>query len=347
MGEVAGLHAGLATTVGAVPITDASDAVEFVLGHQPEFPTVPSPGSGPMSLLSQAVDGLAGVEVHPTGILRADAPSLLRGDGAIHADGAVEGPAFGQLEEFLRSLPAHIERTEGFVGVRIALVGPVSLTLALRSAGLPLEEAVAVSDTLVARRATGLLSAVRQVMPDHVAMVCINEPGLIGAMHPTFPLPPAAVLGLLDPVVCGLDAHDRAGDLLIGAHVPGRTDWETVIASGVSVVSAPAASGLVGWAPTLAGFLDRGGRVAWGSVPVDQPLCTSEELLWRRLSAVWCELVGEGLDPLVLRTRSLVSPVDGLGHFGQAQAALAVGLVESLSSRVRCQAVAARLSLGA
>jgi hypothetical protein len=346
MGEVAGLRAGLATTVGAVPFTDASAAVEFVLGHQPEFPTVPSPGSGPMSLLSQAVDGLAGVEVHPTGVLRVDAPSHLR-PGGIDADGAVEGPAFGQLEEFLRSLPAHIDRTEGFVGVRIALVGPVSLTLALRSAGLPLEQALEVCGTLVARRATGLLSALRQVMPDHVAMVCINEPGLIGAMHPTFPLPPAAVLGLLDPVVCGLDTHDRAGDLLIGAHVPGRTDWETVTASGVSIVSMPAVSGLVGWAPTLAGFLDRGGRVAWGSVPVDQPLGTSEELLWRRLSAVWCELVAEGLDPLVLRTRSLVSPVDGLGHFGHAQAALAVGLVESLSSRVRCQAVAARLSLGA
>jgi hypothetical protein len=82
-------------------------------------------------------------------------------------------------------------------------------------------------------------------------------------------------------------------------------------------------------------------------VPVDQPLGTGEELLWRRLSAVWCQLVGEGLDPLQLRSRSLTGPVDGLGHFGPSQAERALLLVDSLSVRVRRQAIGARLSLGA
>jgi hypothetical protein len=200
---------------------------------------------------------------------------------------------------------------------------------------------------VVARRAEALLTAVRRALPDRTVLVCLNEPGLVGGMHPTFPLSPAEVLDLLVPVVDRLDRHPRAGRLLIGAHVPGRTDWETVIASGVSVVSMPATSALVGWAGALGSFLDRGGRVAWGAVPVDQPLGTSEELLWRRLSGVWCELVGEGLDPLELRSRSLVSTVDGLGHFGLPQAGLALGLVGSISTRVGRQAVAARLSLGA
>ena len=97
----------------------------------------------------------------------------------------------------------------------------------------------------------------------------------------------------------------------------------------------------------LADVLDRGGRIAWGAVPVDQPLGTSEELLWRRLSALWCELVGAGMDPLLLRSRSLISPVDGLGHFGHTQAERLLDLVDEISLRVRRQAIGARLSLGA
>jgi hypothetical protein len=85
----------------------------------------------------------------------------------------------------------------------------------------------------------------------------------------------------------------------------------------------------------------------WGAVPVDQPLGTSEELLWRRMSAMWCELVGEGMDPLQLRSRSLVGPVDGLGHFGVSQAERVLDLVDSLALRVRRQAIGARLTLGA
>ena len=106
-------------------------------------------------------------------------------------------------------------------------------------------------------------------------------------------------------------------------------------------------AGAVGWAPQLADFLDRGGRIAWGAVPVDQPLGTSEELLWRRLSALWCELVGAGMDPLLLRSRSLIGPVDGLGHFGRTQAERLLDLVDEISLRVRRQAIGARLSLGA
>ena len=184
-------------------------------------------------------------------------------------------------------------------------------------------------------------------MADGVVLVCASEPGLVGASHPTFPLAPAQVLELLTPFVDAVDRHAAAGDLLIGVHVPGRTDWETIISSGVSVVSAPVDRNLVGWAGALSDFIDRGGRVVWGAVPVDQPLGTSEELLWRRLSAMWCELVGEGMDPLLLRSRSLVGPVDGLGHFGVTQAERVLDLVDSLATRVRRQAIGARLTLGA
>jgi hypothetical protein len=347
MGELAEVAAGAATTVGPVPFTDPAEAVGFALAATPEFPTVPSAGSGPMSLLAQAVEEIPGVEVGAGGTLAVD-PARFEARCS-PADAVVDtaGPGSAMFREFLVALGSPVEREAPLVGARIPVLGPVTLALGLRMAGLPLEVACPLAVGVVAGRACLLLSDARSVMPDGVLMLCLNEPGLVGAMHPTFPLSPSMVRDLLDPVVARVDEQSGSADLLIGAHVPGRTDWDAVVASGVSVISVPAVAGLGGSAETLGGFLDRGGRIAWGAVPVDQPLGNGEELLWRRLSAVWCELVGEGLDPLVLRTRSLISPADSLGHFGPPQAALAVGLVRSLASRVRCQAVAARLSLGA
>lgn len=339
MGELDDLPIGCATSVGPVPFADPDEATAFALSSGSCMPTAPIVASVGGSLLAQAVEGVPGVEVTPPGLLRVDPelfdPSLRRDAGL-----GVDGPAHGALRTFL----SRVDTTHA--GVRLAALGPVTVSMALRAAGVHPDQSGPLATHVVRRRVGALLDAARSVT-DGVVLVALSEPGLIGAMHPTFPLTPTEVRLLLDPIVCELDAHPSAGSLLIGVHVPGRTDWETVLATGVSLISAPAGRDVVGWAGPLADFLDRGGRVAWGAVPVDQPLGSGEEMHWRRLSALWCELVAEGLDPLVLRNRSLISPADGLGHFGASQARLVVDLVDSLSTRVRRQAIGARLTLGA
>ena len=126
-----------------------------------------------------------------------------------------------------------------------------------------------------------------------------------------------------------LDASESAGELLIGVHVPGRTDWETVLSTGVSLISAPADAGLVGWAPQVADMLEQGGWVAWGAVPVDQPLGTGEELPVAAPGGhLGCHGGASGVDPLLLRQRSMMSPVDGLGHFGVSQAERVIALAD-------------------
>lgn len=337
---------GLATSVGSLPAADAEGAVRLALDAQPDFPTVPTWGGMAGSLLAQAVEGLDGVSVQPPGLLQVDARVAAELEDDVQRTARIgdrlDGPSFDVLHRFL----AAVDDVPS-VGVRVGVLGPVTLALALRAAGVAAAPATTLAAALVRRRARAALDAVRSVLGDGVVFVCASEPGLIGAMHPTFPLTPTQVADLLEPYVQGLDEHPNAGDLLIGVHVPGRTDWETIVSTGVSVISTPVERGLVGAAGALGGFLDRGGRIVWGAVPVDQPLGTSEELLWRRLSALWCELVGEGLDPLSLRSRSLVGPADGLGHFGTTQAERVLELTGSLSTRVRRQAIGARLTLGA
>lgn len=346
MGGTPELPFGCATSVGPLPGEDPAVVAAMAVHAQPEFPTVPTLGTLSGSLLAQAVEGLGGLELVAPGLLR------LRPDAAVptvadlgHGDLDLAGPAHDCLHRTVEALARAAAPPR--VGLRVGFLGPVTLTLALRAAGVEVDRAAALAARVVERRSQLLLAEVRRVVPDGVVAVVASEPGLVGAVHPTFPLAPAQVRDLLGEVVAALDAHRDEGPLLIGVHVPGRTDWATVISSGVSLISAPADGGMVGWAAELADFLGRGGRVAWGAVPVDQPLGTSEELLWRRLSATWCELVGEGLDPLELRNRSLISPVDGLGHFGPTQAARVLGLVDALSTRVRRQALGARLTLGA
>lgn len=341
MGDVDQLPFALATSVGPVPIATPRRAAEFALAVQPQFPTVPTLPQHHGSLLAQALDGVAGVTVVPPGLLELD-------EGARpDPERALESPLDAELHQPLHLTLELARAADGLMGLRLPLLGPVTVALALRSAGVTAKAAAEVAGTVVAARATAALGAAVAAIPDRMIMVVLNEPGLIGAMHPTFPLAPAEVRSLLDPVV---DTLDRAGDrrrLLIGVHVPGRTDWSSVIGSGASVISAPADGAMIGWAAALGDYLERGGRIAWGAVPVDQPLGTGEELLWRRLTATWCDLVGEGLDPLLVRTRSFISPVDGLAHFGVPQAERVLGLVESLSVRSRRQAVGARLTLGA
>ncbi len=349
MGGTIELPFGLATSIGSVPCDTPQDASELALAANPSFPTVPVLAPHSSSLLAQAVHGLPGVEVQPPGLLRlvgAD-PALVAGEldpADVEVD--VGGAPYAATSGFLDHLGA-ASGDSSVDGVRIGVLGPVTLALSLRAAGVPADAAMTLAESMVARRAAALLAAARAALPDAVVLVCASEPGLVGAMHPTFPLAPSEVASALGTFVRTLDEHPGAGDLLIGVHVPGRTNWEAVLATGVSVISTPAEAGVVGWAPQLADFLDRGGRIAWGAVPVDQPLGTSEELLWRRLSALWCELVGAGMDPLLLRSRSLISPVDGLAHFGPTQAERLLDLVDDISLRVRRQAIGARLSLGA
>lgn len=341
MGGTIELPFGLATSIGSVPSDSAQDASEMALAASSSFPTVPVLAAHSASLLAQAVHGVAGVGVVPPGLLQLDDPSAPLTAASVEVTGA----PFAATTSFLDRVAG--DPAVAGVGVRVGVLGPVTLALSLRAAGVPTATAVEFSEALVARRAVELLRSVRATLPDAVILVCASEPGLVGAMHPTFPLAPAEVASSLGTFVTSLDAEASSGPLMIGVHVPGRTDWGTILSTGVSVVSAPADASIVGWSAQIGDFLERGGRIAWGAVPVDQPLGTGEELLWRRLSALWCEMVGEGVDPLLLRSRSLIGPVDGLGHFGPTQAERLLELVDSISLRVRRQAIGARLSLGA
>lgn len=340
---------GLPTSVGELPFDDHTTAVEFMLETQPTFPTVPRLRKLGCSLMQQVASFIPGATVSEPDILEIPQLVDVTPEGALDTTALelLEGP-FEGVSRFIEELVARRTTTDdSYVGTRIDVLGPVSTALALRSAGVDTVDALALGVEISATTAEGLLRTLRRRLGQGLIAVVLDEPSLIGAMHPTFPLLSHEIHSALSMVVDRIDRTRPYGPLLIGAHVPGRTDWSTVIASGVSMISTPVGGNLEGSADHLEAFLAAGGVVAWGAVPVDEPLGASDDILWRRISTFWCSLVGAGADPFLLRSQSLISTSDGTGHFAANQLPLMVDLVTSMATRVNRQAAGTRLSLGA
>lgn len=348
MEDGADLDLGLAGAVGPVPFASVDDAVEFAMGRRGRFPTVPVTTSADASLLAQAVDGLTGSSILDG---RLQIVGTLPDDGeAAERAADLTGAPFAALRRTAVRLLGPDGRSS--TAVRVPVLGPVTLAASLQAAGVAPSAAGRLATAAVSARAAAVLRALQvrdrdDGSPPRVVAVVLSEPALVGSMHPSFHLHPGDVRSLLDPVVDAIDRATAPGTGLIGVHVPGPCDWATVVAAGPSLLCVPVDRSIVGWSWLLGDLLERGGRICWGAVRVDRPIGSSPDPHWRRLIGLWTALVADGVDPMLLRLRSSFAPADGLQRFTPTQAAMVMDLTEAVAERVRRQAVAARLSLGA
>jgi len=250
--------------------------------------------------------------------------------------GEDEDEAFEPIRSFLQSLRGRLEP------IVLSLDGPVTVDLALLERGVDPAEALAAAERIVLRRARRLIELAGRFAPGTPVMLFFSEPGLAHSMHPSFPLEPSEIEEVLTDVV-----EPMCSEAMVGVTVDGRADWAMLFRTGIYVLGAPVTARLETAATEIARFLDRGGFIAWGAVPADEPLGLSSERLWRRLSALWCELVQLGNDPLLLRDRCIITSTAGLAGFGVSQAERVLGLAQDLADRVLTQTVGARLSIGA
>jgi hypothetical protein len=134
---------------------------------------------------------------------------------------------------------------------------------------------------------------------------------------------------------------------MAGIHHCGEGDWAALLATGPAVLALPVQPSLVHVAGYLGAFLERGGWIAWGAVPTHRPVGGSADRPWKDLAELWCQLVQNGCNPSRLRNQAMVTPACGLALHEETQAARVLGLVGEIAERVRAQAVATRLSVGA
>lgn len=326
-----------ATAVGTLPHVDAAAAARFAIDLQPRLPAAPSlPNRSPLERrVPQAAWGVAGVQVLGDGSLLIDHAAL--DPEAPLADPRLEGEPYRGLRAFVAAL-------EGRAGsAKFQLTGPVTLGVALHAVGVPVELAFRIAAGVVADRAATLLAVLAGEAPGTQPVVVVDEPSLGEATAAGFPL---QIEDAVD-AVSGALATLQAGGAITGLRCGPTADWAVVLATGPDLVTLPATADVIEHAGLLAQFLDRGGRVVWGAVPTEGPVGTGVDRLWRHLAGLWCSLVQNGVDPVLLRTHALLCPVGGLGRYHVAQAALVLELVDELAARLYDQATGLRLSVGA
>lgn len=287
--------------------------------------------------LATAVGALPQLNVFDaTRIVRELIPALPAGPSLVIDAADDVDPQLGAVRTFLEELRGRVDP------VVLSLTGPVTVHLELLADGVARDRAAAVARARVEEWGRRLVELSAQVLPGAPVLLFLEEPGLANSMHPTFPLSPDEIEGLVSDVVAPL-----SNDAMVGVQVGGRADWALLLRTGIGVLGAPITARIETAAAELSRFLESGGFVAWGAVPVDEPLGSGVERLWRRLSAAWADLARAGIDPLLLRERSIITPTAGLGSFGVSQAERVMQLAGELSERVFNQVVGARLSIGA
>jgi hypothetical protein len=333
------LPAGVATSIGSLPHVDPDEASRFVLEHHPALPAAPSlPNRSPAeSMLAQAAWGLDGVQADDRGMLHVEGDP--RRVGRRLDPFCIDDDPWVGLRTFLE----HVDgRTDP---IKVQLTGAVTLGRALHGAGVDADRAFRLAGATVRTRALELVTEVRRRLPGTPVLVTLDEPGLAGSAHPRFPLDPDETLDLLTGEIAAVESGP--GPIITGLHCCGAADWPTVFEAGPDVLAAPVDAGLAFVPGAIDGFLDRGGRIAWGAVPTDEPIGPSAERPWRMLADTWCVLVRAGCDPGRLRRRALISPACGLAGHGPTQAERALRVATEVGERIHMQTAVARLTVGA
>ena len=130
----------------------------------------------------------------------------------------------------------------------------------------------------------------------------------------------------------------RAEDCFTGVHCCAGTDWSLLFDLPLDLVSFDAYEyfpSLQVYAPSLDGFLERGGALAWGIVPTSQKAWQEDSSsLQRLLEEKMKTLVRQGVNESRLRSQFIISPTCGTGTLDAALAEQVYRLTAELAERL-------------
>lgn len=334
---LAALEAGITTGVGSLPHRDARVGAEFALRSHGLMMIPSLPRRSPAeSMVAQAVVGAPGVTLGQYGSIAVDVARL---DPLAPIVTDLDSDRFVGFRTFL-----DLAAAEGRAGapVKWQFVGPVTLGVALTRAGAPPSLAFDVAVRAVRAHVQVLGAHVAARLPGSPQIVIFDEPWMGELMSPDFPIPPDGAIDLLSEAMAAAESFG-----VVGVHCCAQADWASLLAAGPRVLSLPATGDLVAVGGYLQRFLERGGWIAWGAIATDGPIGVTAGRAWHHLSGLWCELVQQGADPVLLRRQSIITPHCGLGMHSPPVAERVMHMAHDISKRVREQATAAKFVLGA
>ncbi len=337
-----------ATGIGSVPFTDPEEAAGFILKALPEVPFWPQTVrlGYQEDMVSQAVKGLPAIKVDKearTAVVDPEVPrdealaqfyeAFLGQELAPFALGRDEARGFFALLEQVAVSASPPPALKG------QLSGPVTLAGMIKDPdGKPIlfdrELTQAVSLGL-ARQAAWQAQQFRAVGSQPV--IFFDEPYLTGFGSAFLTISKEEVMAIL---TAALEAAREAGEMLLGVHCCGNTDWDLFLKAPVDILSFDSHDyfdSLALYDKSLKAFLGRGGRLAWGLIPTNEEALRAESLedFWQRFQNQVKDLEVRGFDRKMLLTQSLLTPACGVAYLSPELAARALGLLGELAQRGR------------
>lgn len=303
------LRAGMATGVGSLPHPDPATAARLSFDVNPELPAAPElPGRS-------RAEGM-------TERWLVDSPPTVTDDA--HAG--------------WRAFVAEASPTLRAVKAQVA--GPLTLGMAFLHQGMGAADAFAQGAEVAAAAALATADFFATRLPHCDLVLFLDEPALVRWNDADPPIGREDAVDLMSGVLAGVST-------VTGVHVCGSGDRRMAIEAGPDIVGFPVDESVLDDGVALARYLDAGGWIAWGAVPTDRPVGDRVDHWWNALGGLWCELTRGGCDPASLRAQALITPACGLAGHSEQQAEQILRHCVEIGERVREQAIATRLSVGA
>lgn len=329
-----------ATAVGSLPHTDpiaACNLVRKFLGEIPDWPQLPKRDSRE-SIYAQFSRNFPGamledgrVIVDRSRDLTLDLEQLYTRYLEKNFDSiALSGDEAAGLAQFMK-MDWHAARA-----VKGQVMGPISWGLTVTDQA---RRSILYDDALADAVAKHLhMHAVWQESElrklSAQTIVFVDEPYLASFGSAYVAVESDQVIALIEEVFAGLEG-------LKGIHCCGNTDWSLLLSTSLDILNFDAfnfAETLALYPGALRAFLDRGGMIAWGIVPVasDASVMTATlDDLVSRLDAAMKLIASKGVPIDSMLNASLVTPACGMGTLSEAAAERAVELAGQVSQRMK------------
>jgi len=330
----------LPTAVGSMPHTDPQAACAQVINYLKEIPCWPQlpKRSFKENMYAQYSQGFPGITVTDDKVYV---------DRTKDIDGPLEKLYAAYLENDVDKYPVSADYAAGlhaFLGlkdlspmaVKGQLTGPVTWGLSVTdNEGKAVIYDDALGDAMakfLRLKAAWQEKKLKKISPSTI--IFVDEPYMASFGSVSVLLSAERVKSLLEEVFRGIEG-------LKGVHCCGNTDWSVLLGTSLDILNFDAynyAQSLSLYPKEVKGLLDRGGAIAWGIVPNDEPSLAKETAssLKDRLEEAMSPFTGNGVSFKQLLQQSLLTPSCGLASLPTPDAAArALELLAELSATMR------------
>lgn len=317
------------TTIGSVPYLDVNTAIELIAETCPVLPCWPQMTNlAPREdMILQSVDGLPALEIIETS--RQVAVNTEDKDQALvdfYEHFMAEDPAWFKVpDEAAAGLGPFLERaaTDGAFGsefLKVQFTGPITFGQAVRTPeDKNLLDDPDLSDTIpkgLGMKGVWLAEKIRKI--GKTPIIFYDEPSLTGFGSAFSNLKREQVIALINETA---EIARSKGDVYIGCHVCGNTDWAMMAETTLDIINFDAygfIDNFLLYPERIKAFLERGGYIAWGIVPTKDYTGeqTAKELA-DKLESGWKQLAAKKIDLDLIRERTIITPSCGTGSLDE------------------------------